>query len=100
MHFTLVKSWNYIIFQSNNFHSSNNFDYIFSPIVYQRFQGRLGNQLNGYSMMLQLKKQYGYQPYLSNQTYNILNQMFVSETIELPVLEETFCNIEEMPFKV
>ena len=51
-------------------------------------------------MMLQLKKQYGYQPYLSNQTYNILNQMFVSETIELPVLEETFCNIEDMPFKV
>ena len=50
--------------------------------------------------MLQLKKQYGYQPYLTNQTYTILNQMFESETIELPVLEETFCNIEEMPFKV
>ena len=56
--------------------------------------------MNGYSMMLQLKKQYGYQPYLTNQTYTILNQMFESETIELPVLEETFCNIEEMPFKV
>lgn len=51
-------------------------------------------------MMLQLKKQYGYQPYLTNQTYTILKQMFESETIELPVLEETFCSIEEMPFKV
>ena len=73
---------------------------LFSHIVYQRIRGRLGNQLNGYFFMLHLQKQYGFQSFLTNHTYNILKKMFVIESITLPVLEETFCYIQQMPFKV
>ena len=51
-------------------------------------------------MLLQLKKKSGYDAYLTKETYDILRKMFTKESIELPVLEETFCDINKMKFQV
>ena len=69
-------------------------------IVYKTMRGQLGNQLNGYAMMLQLKRKSGYDAYLTRSSYEILTKMFTKESIELPILEDTFCNVSDMNFKV
>ena len=51
-------------------------------------------------MLLQLKKKSGYDAYLTKETYDILRKMFTKESIELPILEETFCDINKMKFQV
>ena len=51
-------------------------------------------------MLLQLKKKSGYDAYITKETYDILRKMFTKESIELPVLEETFCDINKMKFQV
>ena len=51
-------------------------------------------------MMLPLKKRGGYDAYLTRETYDILRTVFTEDSIELPVLEDTFCDINSMDFKV
>ena len=51
-------------------------------------------------MMLPLKKRGGYDAYLTRETYDILRTVFTEESIELPILEDTFCDINSMDFKV
>lgn len=69
-------------------------------IIFKKTRGRLGNQLNMYAMMLQFKRVYGYDPYLLKETYDILVRMFTPESLELPVLESSFCNLPKMKFQV
>ena len=53
-----------------------------------------------YNMMLALKIRGGYDAYLMRDSYNILRTVFTEDSIELPVLEDTFCDINSMDFKV
>ena len=70
-------------------------------IVYKKTRGRLGNQLNGYTMLLQLKKDFGYDAYILQETYDILSKMFTEKSIqEVPVLEQTFCHHSQLKFQV
>ena len=50
--------------------------------------------------MLALKIRGGYDAYLMRDSYNILRTVFTEDSIELPVLEDTFCDINSMDFKV
>ena len=65
-----------------------------------RIEGGLGNRLNSYAMMLQLKRKCGYDSYITKQTYSIIRKLFTRESIELPVLEDTFCDVDNMNFDV
>lgn len=69
-------------------------------IVFKKARGRLGNQLNTYAMMLQLKRNYGFDAYILQETYDILSRMFTEETIELPVFEKTFCSPSKLAVQV
>ena len=69
-------------------------------IIFRRSQGGLGNQLNGYAMMLQFKRKCGYESYITKDTYRAIRKLFTSESIELMVLEDTFCNVDSMNFDV
>ena len=70
-------------------------------IVYKKTRGRLGNQLNGYTMLLQLKKDFGYDAYILQETYDILSKMFTEKSIqEVPVLEQIFCHHSQLKFQV
>ena len=69
-------------------------------IIFRRSQGGLGNQLNGYSMMLQFKRKCGYDSYITKDTYQAIRKLFTRESIELMVLEDTFCNVDSMNFDV
>ena len=72
-----------------------------ASIVYKKARGRLGNQLNIYTLLLQLRKNYGYDAYMLQETYDILEKMFTVESLqELPVLEQTFCHHSQMKFQV
>ena len=69
--------------------------------MYKKARGRLGNQLNIYTLLLQLRKNYGYESYMLQETYDILEKMFTKESLqELPVLEQTFCRHSQMKFQV
>ena len=69
-------------------------------IIFRRSEGGLGNRLNNYAMMLQLKRKCGYDSYLTKDSYKIIRKLFTRESIELPVLEDTFCNVDNMNFDV
>ena len=69
-------------------------------IVYKKTRGRLGNQINGYALQLQLRRIHGYQSYIRQESYDILASMFTKESIELPVLEQSFCSLKKMKFQV
>ena len=71
-----------------------------STIIFRRSEGGLGNQLNGYAMMLQFKRKCGYESYITRYTYQIIRKLFTKESIELPVLEDTFCDVDNMNFDV
>ena len=44
---------------------------------------------------------YGYDAYMLQETYDILEKMFTKESIsELPVLEQSFCHHSKMKFQV
>ena len=60
-----------------------------------------GNQLNLFTLLLQLKMHYGYDAYMLQETYDILEKMFTKDSIsELPVLEQSFCHHSKMKFQV
>ena len=67
-------------------------------MIFQNFN--LTPSLFRYNMMLPLKKRGGYDAYLTRETYNILRTVFTEDSIELPILEDTFCDINSMDFKV
>ena len=69
-------------------------------MIFRRSEGGLGNQLNGYAMMLQLKRKCGYDSYITKDSYQIIRKLFTRESIELMVLEDTFCNVDIMTFEV
>ena len=69
-------------------------------ILFKKARGRLGNQLNAYAMLLQLKKDYGYDTYLLQESYDILAKVFTKESIEIPVLEQSFCDISKLHIQV
>ena len=69
-------------------------------IIFRRSEGGLGNQLNGYAMMLQLKRKSGYDAYITKDSYQIIRKLFTRESVELMVLEDTFCNVDIMSFEV
>ena len=69
-------------------------------IVYKKIRGRLGNQINGYALQLQLRRTHGYNAYLMQESFDILQTMFTLDSIELPVLEKTFCNHQKMKFEI
>ena len=69
-------------------------------IVYKKVRGRLGNTLNAYTMLLMMRKLYGYDAYLLQESYDILTRMFTEESIEVPVLEKTFCDIKSIKFQI
>ena len=57
-------------------------------------QGRLGNHLMAFAIILALAKTLNIKPYVQGETAEYLKKYFVSENI--PVFEETFCNHEEL----
>ena len=70
-------------------------------IIYKNVRGRLGNQVNGYAMLLQMKKTFGYNAFLLQDAYDTLTKVFTKECIELPILEQAFCNSpSKMKFQV
>ena len=69
-------------------------------IIFRRSQGGLGNQLNGYAMMLQFKRKCGYDSYITKDTHQAIRKLFTRESIKLLVLEDTFCNVDIMNFEV
>ena len=69
-------------------------------IVYKKIRGRLGNQINGYALQLQLQRTHGYESFMLQESLDILQTMFTSDSIELPVLEKTFCDVKKMKFEV
>ena len=72
-----------------------------ASIVYKKARGRLGNQLNIFTLLLQLRKFNGYDAYMLQETYDILEKMFTKESLqELPVLEDSFCYHSQLKFQV
>ena len=69
-------------------------------IFYGESQGRLGNQLLGYAMLIQLQRQLGVQSYVSQEMRDLLQVTFTPDSLELPVLSETFCNPAEIPWQI
>ena len=52
-------------------------------VIYAVSEGRLGNQLVTYSLMLGLRKQFGYETFISKEGYDFISQVFSSESIEV-----------------
>lgn len=61
--------------------------------------GRLGNHLVAYSFLLYFKLVLGLDVYMPIDTKHYLLKVFTPRSVEIPVLEETFCNYEEIKFK-
>ena len=61
-------------------------------------QGRLGNQMLGYAIQLQLKKLLGIQPVVHRECKAYLSKIFSQETLTIPALEDHFCNFRDLQF--
>ncbi|XP_059078979.1 galactoside 2-alpha-L-fucosyltransferase SEC1-like [Tigriopus californicus] len=62
--------------------------------------GRLGNHLTAFAHLYQLREELGVDVYIVNQTRKLMSQVFSETTLQtLPVLEEEFCNIDDIPFR-
>ncbi|XP_059085006.1 galactoside 2-alpha-L-fucosyltransferase SEC1-like isoform X4 [Tigriopus californicus] len=61
-------------------------------------QGRLGNHLIAHALSISIHKAIGVKTYLSQETHDFLTQYF--EDIQLPILQNKFCNWNEINFQV
>lgn len=67
-------------------------------IMYSKPNGRLGNQLVGYSVLSQLHLQLGVASYIDRETRDYLEATFTRDSVVLPVLQDSFCNWSEISF--
>jgi hypothetical protein len=51
-------------------------------------------------MLLEMRRSLGYDAYITQETFDILAKVFTEESILIPVLERTFCNVDQMKFQV
>lgn len=68
-------------------------------VLYGIASGRLGNQLLRYGVMYQMGKHLGAQSFINAELKKYLSAFFEEGGVELPVLEETFCNPEDIPWE-
>lgn len=62
--------------------------------------GRLGNHISAFAHLYQLREELGVDVYIVNQTRHLMSQVFSEATLQtLPVLEDNFCNIDDIPFR-
>eukprot|EP00094_Tigriopus_californicus_P002305 TCALIF_02225-PA protein Name:"Similar to FUT2 Galactoside 2-alpha-L-fucosyltransferase 2 (Bos taurus)" AED:0.15 eAED:0.15 QI:0/0.6/0.33/1/1/1/6/394/436 len=58
------------------------------------------NHLTAFAHLYQLREELGVDVYIVNQTRKLMSQVFSETTLQtLPVLEEEFCNIDDIPFR-
>ena len=50
--------------------------------------------------MLQMRRHFAYDAYILKDSFDILSKIFKQESIEVPVLEEAFCDISKEKFEV
>jgi hypothetical protein len=51
-----------------------------------------------YAALLQLKNQYGFEAFIDTTERDLIAKTFLPEIVQLPVLSETFCNFDRIPF--
>jgi hypothetical protein len=68
-------------------------------IIYGEAAGRFGNHFLGYIVLLQLSRQLGVDAYINKECHNYMLQFFTPESVTMPVLNETYCNIKDMVFQ-
>ena len=61
-------------------------------------KGRLGNHLIAYTLIQALAKNLHIQPFITEETFDFLNNIFQMDPTKVPVLERTFCNVQELGF--
>lgn len=61
-------------------------------VVIRDTQGRLGNQMFAYLLLLSLKMQFGYQPYLTRKGFDHLSPFF--DNLDMEVAEDVLCDFE------
>ncbi|XP_059088423.1 uncharacterized protein LOC131884607 isoform X1 [Tigriopus californicus] len=63
-------------------------------VVIRDTQGRLGNQMFAYLLLLSLKLQFGYQPYLTRKGFDHLSPYF--ENLDMEVAEDVLCDFDDV----
>ena len=61
--------------------------------------GRMGNHMIAYSLMKQLNRELNVRTFIRRETKEMLSAVFEESSINVPVLEEVFCNPYEVSIK-
>ena len=59
----------------------------------------IGTQLSLYALLWQIRRNYNVDVFISQNMYNKLSEVFTPESLDVPILEEYFCNWDKINFE-
>jgi len=70
-----------------------------SPKFNSEADGRLGNNLMLYQLMLQLSISLDVDAYINDECYNFLSKIFDTKSIKLRSIQKAYCNYDQIKFQ-